>query len=201
MTDLRVSSQMINSRLQRMLDYLNGDISVGGMTFKSVRKEWEPIWEERERQLRKNWSPNRKKWVKNNPEKMKAMYMRNYAKIKNDPKYKLNHSMSRNIGRSLTNGKGNVSWTKLVDYTLDDLKKHLKKLLLPDMTWNNYGKWHIDHINPKSKFNFSKPEHPDFKKCWALKNLRPLWAKDNIAKHDKLIYGYLQTSFKLEINQ
>ena len=36
-------------------------------------------------------------------------------------------------------------------------------------------------------FNFSKPEHPDFKRCWALKNLRLLPAEENRKKGSKLI--------------
>lgn len=35
-------------------------------------------------------------------------------------------------------------------------------------------------------FNFSSPEHIDFKKCWSLENLQPMWGKENAAKRDKL---------------
>jgi len=38
----------------------------------------------------------------------------------------------------------------------------------------------------ESVFNFSKPEDMDFKRCWALSNLQPLWAADNFSKHAKL---------------
>jgi len=31
----------------------------------------------------------------------------------------------------------------------------------------------------------SDPNSEDFKKCWALNNLQPLWAKDNLNKRDK----------------
>jgi hypothetical protein len=34
-------------------------------------------------------------------------------------------------------------------------------------------------------FKFETPEDPDFKACWALSNLRPLWSTDNIRKSDK----------------
>ena len=50
------------------------------------------------------------------------------------------------------------------------------------MTWENHGinGWHIDHIRPLSGFNMSDPEQAA--EAWALTNLRPLWAKDNVAK-------------------
>ena len=40
--------------------------------------------------------------------------------------------------------------------------------------------------NPFSVFNFEKPEDADFKKAWALKNLRPLWKVANLSKGAKL---------------
>lgn len=43
------------------------------------------------------------------------------------------------------------------------------------MNWNNYGiYWEIDHIIPKSLFNFSCTEDKEFQVCWSLLNLRPL---------------------------
>jgi hypothetical protein len=47
-------------------------------------------------------------------------------------------------------------------------------------------KWDIDHVIPVSAFNFTRAEDVDFKHCWSLKNLRPLWRKQNISKRDKL---------------
>ena len=60
--------------------------------------------------------------------------------------------------------------------------EHLEKLFETWMTWGNYGKWHIDHIKPRSLFNYEKPEDKDFQECWALKNLQPLEASENLKK-------------------
>jgi hypothetical protein len=54
------------------------------------------------------------------------------------------------------------------------------------MTWENYGDWHIDHKIPVSAFNFSKASDIDFKRCWKLSNLQPLWAAQNVSKGNKL---------------
>ena len=70
-------------------------------------------------------------------------------------------------------------------YTPTDLMNHLESQFVEGMTWDNRDEWHIDHIRPISSFNFDSTEHPDFKKCWALNNLQPLWAGDNIRKKDK----------------
>ena len=46
-------------------------------------------------------------------------------------------------------------------------------------TW----KWNIDHITPQSDLLFTEMSHDpesNFQKCWALSNIRPLSAKQNI---------------------
>jgi hypothetical protein len=74
--------------------------------------------------------------------------------------------------------------------SIPELKVHIEKQWLPGMSWDNWGygkgKWHIDHIIPRSAFNFATPSDPGFKECWSLGNLQPLWARDNIAKSDLL---------------
>lgn len=44
------------------------------------------------------------------------------------------------------------------------------------------GRWHIDHIRPKSSFTYTSEDDAEFRDCWSLTNLRPLWAKDNVKK-------------------
>jgi len=93
------------------------------------------------------------------------------------------------IGRSLPEGTGKRSWESLVGYTLQDLASHLEKQFQPGMSWSNYGKrkgqWSVDHIRPLSSFAYGAPEDADFKTCWSLANLQPLWHVDNIRKGNK----------------
>jgi len=71
-------------------------------------------------------------------------------------------------------------------YSTDDLIKHLEKQFKEGMTLENYGKvWHIDHIKPDSWFNYTSKEDEEFKKCWALENLQPLFVKDNLKKGNR----------------
>lgn len=125
---------------------------------------------------------NKNKWYKKN----KEYYRIRQEKRRQNPIYKLNCSMSSGISCSLKKGKGHKSWTKLVPYTLKQLKNHLERQFKPGMTWENYGKWHIDHKIPLSVHNFTQPDHIDFKRAWALKNLQPMWAKENMSKGAKL---------------
>jgi hypothetical protein len=127
-----------------------------------------------------------KNWRKNNLQRAREV-MNSYCKRKrNTLKGKLSMNMKSSIYRSLKGNKNN-HWENLVGYTVNQLKEHLEKKFLSGMSWDNYGKWHIDHIIPISVFNFKSSDDIDFKRCWALSNLQPLWAFDNVSKKDKLI--------------
>lgn len=157
------------------------------------RKQWNKNNPEYNKKCNKQWridNPEKiKKWKKNNSEKINE-YLRQWMnkKYKTNLKFNLNYRMAIAIGVSLKGNKAGRKWESLVDYTLNDLKKRLKKTMPEGYNWNDFlrGKLHIDHIIPKSAFNFTKPEHIDFKRCWKLKNLRLLPAKENIIKSNKL---------------
>lgn len=126
----------------------------------------------------------------NNPEKVLA-YARDAMKRKlSTPQGRLESSMRTYVCKSLKTGvKGGRRTFELLGYTSSDLKKHLERLFLQGMTWENYGrgrgKWNIDHIRPVSSFQYDDVDDEDFKLCWALDNLRPMWSIDNIKKGAK----------------
>jgi len=75
----------------------------------------------------------------------------------------------------------------LLKYSSLDLKEYLENQFLPEMSWDNYGEWHIDHIRPIS--DFPKDTPPDI--INELSNLQPLWREDNLRKGKK----YDKTAF------
>jgi len=75
-----------------------------------------------------------------------------------NPRYKLNARMSTAVYTALRGKKAGRHWEGLVGYTLDDLMDRLSVNLGKGMDWRNYGKWHIDHIKPKSAFNYRSAE-------------------------------------------
>jgi hypothetical protein len=103
-----------------------------------------------------------------------------------DVKKRISHTFSSRMRIALASGKKGRPWENLVGYTVDDLKKHLEKQFSKGMTWGNYGEWHIDHKIPVAVFNFKSFEDIDFKRCFALSNLQPMWALENISKGAKL---------------
>ena len=146
------------------------------------RKEYKEQWNKNNPEYNHQYTI---KWKKDNPEYYKKYYKN---KRKKDLKYNLNHKISTAIGLSLRGNKNGRHWETLVGYTLNELIKYLKNIIPTDYNWQDYinGRLHIDHIIPISVFNFTEPEHIDFKRCWALGNLRLLPAKENLIKHNKL---------------
>ena len=128
----------------------------------------------------------------------KSKYYKNRRRT--NLKYNLNKRIGSRIWVSLKGNKVGRRWELVVGYTLKDLIEHLKKTMPKGYCWNDYfeGKLHIDHIVPIDAFNFTKSEHSDFKKCWALSNLRLLPARENIIKSNKLLRPF-QPSLKLEV--
>ena len=55
------------------------------------------------------------------------------------------------------------------------------------MTWDNHGEWHIDHIVPISFFEYDSTDDVEFKYCWSLYNLQPLWSGENLRKYNNLV--------------
>jgi 5-methylcytosine-specific restriction endonuclease McrA len=133
-----------------------------------------------------------KKWKKENPERVRELNKKHYNKISKTPFYKVNKKISRSIRYCLKGNKNGRPWETLVGYTLEELIAHLESKFEDWMTWDNHGiyeegklKWQIDHIRPISSFNFTSPEDKEFKDCWALENLQPLEATENLKKGNK----------------
>jgi hypothetical protein len=77
--------------------------------------------------------------------------------------------------------KAGNSILQFLGYSIQDLKSHLESLFTDNFNWDNYGVvWHIDHIIPHSNFSYLSMTDPSFTQCWALANLRPLAAAQNM---------------------
>jgi len=160
-------------------------------------KKWNKKNRDKTRETKKKWAqanPGKqlqanKKWRKKN-----KGYDKKYRDEK--PSRRINDNISGGIFKALKGAKHGQHWEDLVGYTLDDLMRHLESLFTEGMTWANYGKWHLDHIIPRSAFNFASPEDIDFQRCWALKNLQPMWASENISKSNN-IDGVFQPSLAI----
>lgn len=128
---------------------------------------------------------NKKYYAKPKIKKRNNAYFRKYFNSK--PERKLSHQYTVLIARTLKkhNLQKNCSTKLLIDYTIEELKKHLEEQFTHKMNWNNFGKyWELDHKIPCSWFHFKSTKDKAFKICWSLENLQPLKKETNHAKQD-----------------
>lgn len=107
------------------------------------------------------------------------------ARRARDPSAALRARISAQFNYCLPSGKGGRRSAELLGYSIAELRAHLERQFLKGMSWDNMGEWHIDHIVPLSSFTIAGPDDPELRRAWALPNLRPLWAADNIRKGAK----------------
>jgi hypothetical protein len=76
---------------------------------------------------------------------------------------------------------------EMLGYTMNDLRVHLERQFTKGMSWEKFssGEIHIDHITPKAAFDLL--DYGQWKICWGLPNLQPLWARDNRRKSAKVL--------------
>lgn len=128
----------------------------------------------------KEWWNNRSKEQK----QAKAEYNKVWKKdrYKNNNNYKIRCIISSAVRRSLKGMKKGDSIKNILGYTIEELKEHLEHQFEDWMNWDNLGltatkekeTWQIDHIIPVNTFNIKEIGDEEFRKCWALSNLRPL---------------------------
>jgi len=112
----------------------------------------------------------------------KRVYRKTRAAL--DPVYAMSVRIYGLISVSIRNGgyTKKSSTLNILGCSYEEFKRHIERQFLPRMNWDNRSEWHIDHIIPIAT---AKTEE-DVIRLNHFTNLRPLWAKDNIAKGAKV---------------
>ena len=160
-------------------------------------KKWRDANREKFNLICKNYRDTHKKevrerrinWVSKNKSRKLELNRKSHARIRATIKGRIDSRMSTSIRKSLRGNKSGRNWETLVGYSIKDLRLHIESQFEKGMSWENYGleEWHIDHIIPLSRLYFDGVNDPTFKFAWSLKNLQPLWAKDNLHKYNRLV--------------
>lgn len=130
------------------------------------------------------------KWREKNIDKHRE-YKRKYEKHRKDtdPLYKLISNFRTAIYQVLkeSNVEKNGHYFDVLQYSPEELIIHLENQFKEDMTWDNYGVWHVDHKLPITSFDIQEIGDEEFMKCWCLDNLQPMWGEENIRKSNKVL--------------
>ena len=142
-------------------------------------------WYEQNKQNRKEYH---KQWRTENVDKWRKI-KRDYERNRKarDPLYKLISNFRTAIYTVLK--ESNVDkyghYFDILQYTPEQLITHLELQFKDDMSWDNYGVWHVDHKLPITSFDIQEMGDKEFISCWSLDNLQPMWGIENIRKSNK----------------
>jgi len=157
---------------------------------------------EKDRQYNLDNKEQKKQYRLDNKEKFKQYYLDNKEKIKQynlnnrdkinlnynkrmqiDPLYKLSCTLRSRIRTFIKKSEYNKENTtaEILGCDFETVRKYLENQFIDGMSWDNHGRWHIDHIKPLAK---AETEEELYKRCHYT-NLQPLWAADNLSKGAK----------------
>ena len=150
------------------------------MVFRQEHPEYAKKWYTKHKEEAKEWWQNRSEEQK----AAKAEYNKNWKnkQYTENTIYRLRIIISTSMMRSIKKNKTNKRLYRYLGYTIEELKEHLEHQFEDWMNWDNLGltatkekeTWQIDHIIPVNTFNILEIGDEEFRKCWALDNLRPL---------------------------
>jgi len=122
-----------------------------------------------------------KRWRQNNKTRL-TVYFTEYRRERRrtDIMTKLRDNLRRRLHKALKGKAKSQRTMQLLGASIETVLSHIENLFLIGMSWENYGKWHLDHKIPLA----SAKNTEELEKLFHYSNLQPLWAIDNIKKSD-----------------
>lgn len=102
-----------------------------------------------------------------------------------DPLYKLTLNIRKRIRISLKSKliKSVSKYEEILGCSFQEFKVYIESLFIENMSWDNYGQWHLDHKIPIS---WAKTEEEVYELSHYT-NFQPLWMIDNLSKGNRFI--------------
>jgi hypothetical protein len=103
-----------------------------------------------------------------------------------DPDFKLINLMRTRTRLAIRSGQGikQKRTEELLGCSIQEARLHIESLFEIGMTWENWTTdvWHLDHIRPCTSFDLKEEDQQ--RVCFNWRNLRPIWARENLIKKD-----------------
>lgn len=115
--------------------------------------------------------------------KRRKLYSRKYMRerLAKDPLFRLLCNLRSRTRIAFLGHCKNQTTLDLLGCTLDKAKHFVELKFLPDMSWDNYGQWELDHIIPLG----IAPSSVELEKLCHYTNLQPMWKSDHVKKTAK----------------
>lgn len=149
----------------------------------SYVKEYRENNKERITEYRKEYN---KKYKEENKDYLRE-YQKHYVKSKrqSDALFRLKANIRTRTACAFKakSWRKNSKTEQILGASYEKVMNHIESRFKQGMSWDNLGKWHIDHIIPLS----SAENKEELIKLSHYTNLQPLWAEENFVKGDKII--------------
>jgi len=114
--------------------------------------------------------------------KMREYVRRRFAE---DMQFRMATLLRNRLRKALSRGQRGGLAIKHLGCDAKQAMAHLESKFRDGMSWENMGKWHIDHIRPLASFDLTKEEQ--VAEACHFSNLQPLWGKENQSKGCRLM--------------
>jgi hypothetical protein len=188
---------------KELLDFNKDKTKKDGLTSscKECKRKVDNNYSKNNKEKRKDYTDSKKeekkaydkKYREDNKERRKELSKRYLLKNRKPKKIKETNYVSKfkvnvrnliknSFKRNGNNYKKRTSSEDILGCTIQEFKTHIEKQFTDGMTFENHGKWHLDHIVPL----VSAKTEEEVKRLNHYTNFQPLWAKDNLSKGCKI---------------
>lgn len=105
------------------------------------------------------------------------------ARKETDVNFKISAALRTRLYMAVKRGSKVGSAVTDLGCSIEEFKCFIENQFTEGMSWDNYGKWHLDHVRPLAAFNLE--DRTQFLEVANWTNYQPLWAEDNIRKGSK----------------
>lgn len=128
------------------------------------------------REYTKQYYQNNKKILRVKSDEWKKV------KMKEDGFFRMKKNLRDRIRQYLISENKSKRTKDIVGLDKNEFKLYIQNKFVEGMSWENYGKWHLDHKIPLCQAK----NNEEALKLNHYTNLQPLWAEDNIRKNRKI---------------
>ena len=139
----------------------------------------------------------KRRWRISNREKhLKTNRAYDTRQLKENLQRRISKNLRHRVYKAMLGKTRGVSAVRQLGISIPEFKDYIERQFTDGMSWDNYGKWHLDHKIPLKAFNLTDKEQA-LAACHYT-NYQPLWAIDNIRKHNKIGDKYGNQSILLK---
>jgi hypothetical protein len=135
-----------------------------------------------------------------NPENRHKEYLQKKERLKNDELFRFRLSVTCNINSAIKSRgfRKNRSKSKsILCCSIEEFRNYIENKFTDDMTWDNQGKWHLDHQIPVSLANTKE----EIIELCHYSNYQPMWGSDNISKGSKIFIDNIPEDNKIRFKK